>query len=61
MYVHEARLNCVFNDMTQEHSSSSEVAIHLNRGDEIFVSVDDSDKDFLSSDFGAHMLGLFEI
>lgn len=60
-YVHEAKLNCIFNDKTQEHSSTSEMVLHLNRNDEIFVSVDESDKDFLSTDLGAHMIGLFEI
>ena len=60
-YVQEAKVNCIFNDMTQEHSSTSELVLHLNRYDEIFISVDDADKDFLSIDHGAHMFGLFEI
>lgn len=60
-YVQEAKVNCIFNDMTQEHSSTSELVLHLNRYDEVFISVDDADKDFLSTDRGAHMFGLFEI
>lgn len=60
-YVQEAKVNCIYNDMTQEHSSTSELVLHLNRYDEIFISVEDADKDFLSTDRGAHMFGLFEI
>lgn len=60
-YIHEAKHNCVFNDVLQEHSSTSEMILHLNRDDEIFVNVDDSDKQFLSTGGGAHTIGLFEI
>ena len=60
-YVHEAKLNCLFSDNTLEHSSISEMVLHLNRDDELFISVDDLDKDFLSAEPGSHLIGLFEI
>ena len=60
-YVHEARINCIFNDKTQEHSSTSEMVLHLNRDDKIFLSVDDHDKDFLSTESGAHTFVMFEL
>ena len=60
-YIHEAKLSCVFNEMSQEHSITTELILHLERDDEIFVSVDDSDKQFLATESGAHSVGLFEI
>ena len=60
-YIHEAKLSCVFNEMSQEHSITTELILHLERDDEIFVSVDDSDKQFLATESGAHSIGLFEI
>ena len=60
-YVHEAKINCIFNDKTQEHSSTSEMVLHLNRDDKIFLSVDDHDKDFLSTEPGAHTFVMFEL
>ena len=60
-YIHEAKLSCVFNELTQEHSITTELILHLERDDEIFISVDDSDKQFLATESGAHSIGLFEI
>ena len=60
-YIHEAKLSCVFNELTQEHSITTELILHLERDDEIFISVDDSDKRFLATESGAHSIGLFEI
>ena len=60
-YIYEAKLSCVFNDMSQEHTSTSELILHLNRDDEIFISIDDADKQFLSAETGSHSIGLFEI
>ena len=60
-YIHEAKLSCVFNEISQEHSVTTELIIHLNRNDSIFVSVDDANKQLLATKTGAHSMGLFEI
>ena len=60
-YIHEAKLSYVCNEMSQEHSSTTEMILHLNRDDEIFIAIYDTDKQFLSTNTGAHSIGLFEI
>ena len=60
-YIHEAKLSCVFNELSQEHSITTELVLRLEKDDEIFISVDDSDKQFLATESGAHSIGLFEI
>ena len=37
------------------------MVVHLLRFDELFISVSKSDVEYLATEAGAHMLGLFEL
>lgn len=58
-YINEAKESCIGSSL--EHNGIAEMVVHLNRYDKIFVSVSQSDIQFLSTHVGAHMIGLFEL
>lgn len=60
-YIHEVKESCRATGSSLEHGGVVEMVVHLLRFDEIFVSVSKSDIDYLATEAGAHMLGLFEL
>ena len=60
-YIHEAKESCRTAGSSLEHSGVVELVVHLARFDEIFISVSKSDVEYLATEAGAHMLGLFEL
>ena len=60
-YIHEAKQSCRFTGTSQVHSSVSDLVVHLNKYDQIFISGPGSDVKYLSSEDGAHIFGLFEL
>lgn len=60
-YIHEATESCKSRESSMEHNAVIEMIIHLSKYDEVFVSVSSSDMEYLATESGAHMLGLFEL
>lgn len=60
-YIHESTEGCKSGESSMEHNAVVEMVIHLCKYDVIFVSVSSSDTEYLSTDSGAHMFGLFEL
>lgn len=58
-YIHEAKERCIGSSL--EHNGVAEMVVHLKKYDEIFISVSPSNIQFLSTEVGAHMIGLFEL
>ena len=60
-YIHEAKVTCEVGEKTKDHRILTEMVLYLKRDDELFISVGDEDKGFLSTESGSHVIGLFEI
>ena len=60
-YIHEVNESCRTAGSSLEHGGVVEMVVHLLRNDEIFISVSKSHIEYLATEPGSHMLGLFEL